>query len=294
VRAIADAERAGEDRALAHACWVLDLALVRQGRPDEAVHSERAIGIYKRVGDTENLARVLGNMGIFAAAAGQWDRAMELYEEGAAESARAGDVVSAAYGDCNIGETLSDQGRFAEAEPRLRRALQVWDGSGDEQGSAYARLLLGRLAVRVGEVDQGRRRLEEAFADVTRLHCDYEAGFARILLAEAAVAGGRPEEALSLISDLDVDVEHSAVPPRIRGLALAARGDLEGAREALRDALSCARSCGSDYDAAAALDGLVAVAEDPVEAAALREERDGLLERLGVRRLPGPRLELAA
>ncbi|MGI8802930.1 MAG: hypothetical protein ACR2KV_12260, partial [Solirubrobacteraceae bacterium] len=47
---IAAAEEAGEDRAWAHACWVLDISLVRAGRPLEAVHSPRAIEIYDRLG----------------------------------------------------------------------------------------------------------------------------------------------------------------------------------------------------------------------------------------------------
>jgi tetratricopeptide (TPR) repeat protein len=292
-RAIADAEPAGEDGALAHACWVLDSALVRLGRPAEATHSQRAIEIYKRIGDTENLARVLGNLGASAVAAGRWNRALELYEEGAEHAARAGDVVSAAYGDCNIGETLSDQGRFEEAEPRLRRALQVWDGSGDELGSAYARLLLGRLAVRVGEAESGCRRIEGALADLARLRCEFDAAFARVLLAEAAIAAERPDEALGILAGLHGEVERSSLAVRLRALALAARGEAGPARAAFEESLACARESGSDFDAAAALDGLAGLCGDPRAAAALRSERDALLGGLGVARLPGPRLGLA-
>jgi tetratricopeptide (TPR) repeat protein len=289
-QAIAEAELAGEDRALAHACWVLDGALVRMGRPGEATHSERAIEIYKRLGDTENLARVLSNLGAFAQAAGRWDGALELYEQAIEQANRAGDVISAAYGDCNIGETLSDQGRFEEAEPRLRRALQVWDGSGDEQGSAYARALLGRLAVRMGHGEQGRARLQGALADLIGLRCEFDAGSARLFLAEAAVAVGEPDEALRIAAEVGGGAEQSPLPARIRGLALAARGEPDRAREALEESLACANASGSDFDAAAALDGLAALATDPQAAAALRGDRDAVLARLGVRRLPGPRL----
>ena len=45
-------------------------------------------------------------------------------------SERAGDSANAAFGDCNVGEVLSDQGRLEEAEPRLRRALRIWRGLG--------------------------------------------------------------------------------------------------------------------------------------------------------------------
>jgi tetratricopeptide (TPR) repeat protein len=290
-QAIADAERSAEERALAHACWLLDGTLVRQGRSDEATHSDRALEIYRRLGDRENLGRVLSNLGAFAVAAGDWDAGMELYEEGAEQAAQAGDVVAAAYGDCNIGETLSDQGRYDEAEPRLRRALQVWDGSGDEQGSGYARLLLGRMAVRVGRADVGRGQIERALRDLAALRCEFEADFARVLLAEAVLAGGSPGEALEMVADLVGAVDESPLLLRIRGLALAELGQDERAAEALREALDCARRCGSDFDAAAALDGLSVLADDPEAAAALAGERDLLLGRLGVRELPGPRVE---
>ena len=288
-RAIPDAERTGEARALAHACWVLDVSLVRMGRPADATHSPRAIEIYERLGDTENLARVLSNLGTFEASAGRWDRAMALYQEGADHATRAGDVTSAAYGDCNIGETLSDQGRFEEAEPRLRRALQVWDGSGDEQGSAYARILLGRLAVRKGDAESGRRRLERGLAELVSLRCEFDAAIARLFLAEAAVAVNRPQEALRILADVDGGVDGLALAPRIRGLALAAGGERAGAWQAFEDSLAAARRAGSDFDAAAALDGLAALAGDPAQAEVYVGERDALLERLGVRQLPEPR-----
>ena len=45
--AIGAAEAAGEERALAHACYVLDWALVESGCASQAGHSERALAIYR-------------------------------------------------------------------------------------------------------------------------------------------------------------------------------------------------------------------------------------------------------
>ncbi len=73
---------------------------------------------------------------------------VDLYARAAEASARAGDVWAAAYGDCNIGEVLADQGRLEEAEERLRRARRVWHGTEDEHGVAFTSALLGRLAAR--------------------------------------------------------------------------------------------------------------------------------------------------
>ena len=112
--------RRGTSCSLARASFNLDRALVDLGRLREAAHSERALEIYTRAGDLERQAAVLNNLGIYAYWEGRWQEAIDLYERAAEASERAGDVWAAAYGDCNIGEVLADQGRLEEAEERLR------------------------------------------------------------------------------------------------------------------------------------------------------------------------------
>ena len=112
--AIGAAEATGEERAVAHACYVLDWALVESGRASEAGHSERALEIYRRLGDVGREAAVLNNAGGFAYRDGRWNDAMTLYLEGAEASARSGNAANAAFGDCNVGELLSDQGHWDE------------------------------------------------------------------------------------------------------------------------------------------------------------------------------------
>ena len=138
-QAIAEAERSGEDAALAHACFILDWALFDSGRPEEATHSARALAIYERLGDLDRQAAVLNNLGGFAYHEGRWDDAVELYRRSRDASERAGDLANAAFGDCNVGEVLSDQGRWDEAEVELRRARRTWRGSGYESEAGRGR-----------------------------------------------------------------------------------------------------------------------------------------------------------
>ena len=121
-QAIAEGEGAGEERAVAHACHVLDWALHDAGRPEEATHSARALAIYERLGDLDRQAAVLNNLGAFAFHAGDWREAVVLYRRAANASAQAGDVVNAAFGDCNVGEVLVEQGRLTAADEALRAA----------------------------------------------------------------------------------------------------------------------------------------------------------------------------
>ena len=284
--AIAEAEAAGDDRALAHACYVLDFALIELGRPAEATHSARALAIYQRLGDIENESRVVNNIAAYAFFAGRWREAAKRYAEGAELARRAGDLTSSAYGECNLGELLADQGRIEEAEPRLRRALQIWRATGDDHGVAFATLLLGRVAVRSGRAREGIVLLENARDELRRLRVESDTRLAEALLAEAAVYAGEPTAALSIIESMAPDVRReSPLVMRTRGLALAAAGDAAGAASELRSSLAAARERGSDFDVAVALDALAEVGA-PGSARDRRAERDAIVERLGIAALP--------
>ena len=80
--AIAEAESVAELPALAHACYVLDWALVESGRSAEADHSQRALEIYQQLGDAEHEHMVLNNLGMFAYFDGRWGDAVALVSAG--------------------------------------------------------------------------------------------------------------------------------------------------------------------------------------------------------------------
>jgi tetratricopeptide (TPR) repeat protein len=141
---------------------------------------------------------------------------------------RAGDLANAAYGDCNVGEVLSDQGRLTEARKLLRRARRVWRGTGYDWGVAYATAQLGRIAVREGRHDQGRRELQDALARFRRLRVQGDASWVEALLLEAAAFSGLAVEALEEADRLLLEHGRSvhggrtlALLLRIRGFALA-------------------------------------------------------------------------
>lgn len=285
-RAMAEAERGTgpvAERALAHACYLLDWALVETGRAAEAVHSARALEIYDRLGDLENASNVLNNLGMFAYWEGRWDDAVRLYREGAEHCERVGDVMGAAYGDCNVGEVLSDQGHWVEAGECLDRVLRVWRATGDEGGCAFARMLLGRLAARTGRFAEGLHLLESAAADFARLGLD-DATLAQAYEAEAAAYAGLAEQARTALARLEPAVPPRLAPllARVRALAVGRTGDR---REALVAALVVARRERSDYDAAVALDALCRLGDTDAARAA---DRDDLFRRLGIHRLPAP------
>jgi tetratricopeptide (TPR) repeat protein len=257
-RAIGAAEAAGEERALAHALYVLDWALVESGRAAEAGHSERALAIYRRLGDVGREAAVLNNAGGFAYRDGRWNDAMTLYLEGAEACARSGNAANAAFGDCNVGELLSDQGHWDEGETLLRRARQVWRATGYDWGVAYATAQLGRLAARAGRHGQAYLRLVEAVARFRDLGVEGDVQFAEALLAESAAYARETDRAAEIAARLLASDCGLLLPllRRVQAFALAQRGDRDAAEAELETALAAAREQAQDFETLVCLDAL--------------------------------------
>jgi class 3 adenylate cyclase/tetratricopeptide (TPR) repeat protein len=290
--AIAEAEAAGADAALANACFILDWALVESGRARDAVHSQRALGLYAKLGQLDREAIVLNNLGGFAFCAGRWDEAVALYRRGAELSLRAGDVGSSGYGDCNVAEVLADQGHLEEAEALLHRARRTWRSTGHEWGAASADALLGRVAVRAGRHDDGIALVRRAHLAFKALRSTDDATWAEALLAEAYAMSGRPEPALNaadvLLAGQPSGTRLCALLHRVRGFAFAQLDDLASAEDALEASLAEARAQAEDYEIAVTLDALerLAARTGRPELPSRGAERDALLARLNIAALP--------
>jgi hypothetical protein len=149
--------------------------------------------------------------------------------------------------------------------------------------------------VHQGRSDAGRGLLQAALAKSEQLGHQAEAQTAEAFLAEALVFGDHAEAGLQLIEALRVRLLDERLEPlleRLRGCALAQLGETRAARRSLVLAVDRARAVETVYDEAAGLDALDAldVATGEVEPAR-RRERNALLERLGVVRMPPPPLK---
>jgi tetratricopeptide (TPR) repeat protein len=279
-QAIAEGEETGELRAQARACYTLDWALFELGKFDEVTHSARALEIYRKLGDIEQEASVLNNLGGFAYWRGRWQEAISLYREAGACRKRAGNIAEVAETDANVGEILSDQGHLEDAEVHLRRAHRMWSSTGHREGAAFANMLLGRLWVRLGRAQEGIVLLKATVLDMRRVGVGYYADLASALTAEAEALGGVAEHAVSMAGGLlDSGKSNVALLHRASAIALARMGDRDGARRELELSIAAARARGEDYELALALDVLGALG--PVDPDRLAE-RDAIVARLGV------------
>jgi hypothetical protein len=163
----------------------------------------------------------------------------------------------------------------------------VWRGTADEHGVAFVSTLLGRLYVRAGRTENGVELLRDALARFRALHVEVDAAFVEALVAEAALWAGRPREALAGVTDLRARLPDDArLDPLLHHIAGVARiGELAAAREELEAAVACARSFELPFELTLALDAL----EELSGSDETSRERDDLLVRLDIVRLPSPR-----
>ncbi len=281
--AIAQFESDVDQRPLAHASYVLDMALMDLGRLDQAVHSRRALRIYERLGDHEEQGYVLNTMAQAAYVRWDWDEAMKLLARAADAFERAGSQGGIALATCNIGEILADRGASAEAGKHLGRARRIWTANGERAAAAYAELQLGRLAGRDKNIELARELVSEAAIELRTLGETRSLEQVELVLAEAEGLGGDAWRATEITRGLGASSLELPWLKRIRGIALARLGRLDEAMDELDDSLAVARQSGALYQVAATLDVLHALGAESDQVAG---ERDSLLGRLGIERLP--------
>ncbi|MEP6658417.1 MAG: adenylate/guanylate cyclase domain-containing protein [Acidimicrobiales bacterium] len=277
------AEAASDDRALARAYLIYDYAQRSLGVARHAQPTERALEIYTRLGDVSGQATASNNLGVYAFHVGRWDEALELYRQSRAARMKTGDPVNAAMTDANIAEILTNQGHLEEAEGLLLDAETVSKAAGDAWGVAFTTRLRGLVAAHAGREQEAMAFFASAREGFLRMHAQADVNSTDVLVAESLVLFGRYVDALGVVENVVADPElqahHLPALKQLRGVALAATGDVAGGVSELRRAIELARYQGADHQLALALDALARLVPSEVEA---RAEADEILRRLGV------------
>jgi tetratricopeptide (TPR) repeat protein len=161
---------------------------------------------------------------------------------------------------------------------------------------------LGRVASRSGRYDEAHELFSAAEDEFSAIGNRGELLETRSRIAECLVFEERADEAIATATDaLALAEELGGVPPamptlfRSLGAALAQRGRIAEARDALRRSLELARQRNADYEVALTLTAMRAVADALGESFPADDERErcSILERLEVRSVPEIRIALA-
>ncbi|MEM9554461.1 MAG: protein kinase [Acidobacteriota bacterium] len=162
------------------------------------------------------------------------DRALVLAE-------RAGDRQAVAYVEVRLGRVLHLQGEVISAREGRERALETFRASGDLVAASLARQYLGETLRAFGDFEAARSLLDQAQADQEASAGLGWAGV-RLSLAELLLAQGESARALAKARQSVAELgEGRRVFETVRAhvvmaRALAAEGDLEGARAAIERA----------------------------------------------------------
>ncbi|HSB85867.1 MAG TPA: tetratricopeptide repeat protein, partial [Ilumatobacteraceae bacterium] len=287
-RALVDAVASGDRRTEAHVYYLLEWALAELGDDEAHRYRDLAQPIYEDVGDYVGLGAVLLNRGVDALAAGRWEEASSSFEEARRAYQRGGDVVSVAHAAHNLAEVYIEQGRHEEAEACLRESRRIWRASGFAMGLAAVTSALGRTMARSGRTDEAVDLLRDALRRFEALeHAPFVAE-SRARLAEAYVFGQRWHEALDIVDELGDTASVggpaiAALANRMRGIALAAVGDVDAARDVLEQTRDFAEKAGIEWESALTVLELARLPGTPPDEREILESRASLvLKRMGV------------
>ncbi|MBQ1120228.1 AAA family ATPase [Streptomyces sp. B15] len=163
-------------------------------------------------GNANVLLRGYGNLSTALHGIGRYAEAVEVAEEGSGLADRHGLPDTASFIDCNLAESLTQLGRWADADEVLRRALGRRGVSVRVRGQIAGQR--AELAVAQGAYDEARRRLEESDSWTTGPYPEpqHTLATARIAIVLAA-ADGRILDVRSL---LDAAVGEAIAPSHQR------------------------------------------------------------------------------
>jgi predicted ATPase/DNA-binding SARP family transcriptional activator len=142
----------------------------RQG--DNAVAAawlEESLGLYRKLGDEEGIARAIGELGGVAIAEQDLDRATALYEEAVPLFRSQGKLSRVAASLGNLGTVAHMRGDPATAVGYYGEAIEAAREAGDEDGAAVNLHNLARSELALGRPEQGLAALRESLAIARQL-----------------------------------------------------------------------------------------------------------------------------
>ena len=234
-----DAEKALRMAVGLDAFWIFSSpsATVRQARLEAALDLPEELSTVAGVRARAQAFHIVGIR------EGRHDRAhaQRLLKAGEALFQQVGDQagVAACIRDHGAASLLAGDAKSCRRD--VLESLTLCRGCGDAQGAAWCVMLLGRVALVFGELDEAATYLTDAIAEFERLGSPFGACHARVELADAYRRGGRWADALEAYRRAfqDQQIHHFTVESGaiLEGLAVIAA--------ALRRFELAARLCGA-------------------------------------------------
>ena len=236
--------------------------------PEALVHYEQSRANWLALGNSYQVARVEGNMGVAYFYLAQWEQARIYHTRCKEYWEQIEDRDMLAHPCLNFGNIYLYQGDWEQAEIHFSRALALWSSAHHERYMSLGHTNLGLLAIEQGEWAKAQAQLEESYAILTESTIRDLLSEVLSALAEVALGKGDLPRAAELAAQArqaaaELAMQHEeALALRVLGrihLAEAARssgqgagpaGALDAARADLLAALAIFEAMANTYEAA--------------------------------------------
>jgi tetratricopeptide (TPR) repeat protein len=231
------------------------IELARGNLDDATKFFEEALEIRRQIGDQEGEMQSYNALGIVAYERGDTESAIASWQAALENAKEMADRRAHCFLLNNMGEAYLEQGRVDDAHSCLEEARVLAEALGDKRAAAEVERNLGRIAIKRGD-DQAEKLLSRAL-ELAQAYGGQEA----IALAHRAIgqlraqtlfdASGEPDKRAeeSFLTSIDIFREIGNEKEAARSLSalgyhLIERGEVETARERLREARAIMRTMG--------------------------------------------------
>ncbi|HEX6763081.1 MAG TPA: BTAD domain-containing putative transcriptional regulator [Gaiellaceae bacterium] len=211
------------------------LALLRGDYPRARESAERALAMYRRLGDETGVVRSLSNLGAILPALGELDAAAATLDECVRAAESLGDERLIALACNNRGDVALLQGDLEMAAAQFERSLGLLRSIDDTANVARALYNLGAVAAEQRRDDEAVAMLQESLELSARVDDDEDVAWCLIALAAVAARRGDAVDAASMLGFTTALLERLGATTKTFEQRL-----FEQTRDRLRDALGAA------------------------------------------------------
>lgn len=243
-RAEALSTKHGNHRLLGRALAGEGIVLWRTGKYLEAIrHGERAADIGKRTKDDELVGKAMSLISNVRFDQGEYKASLEANNEALASFEKVKDDLEIARLFNNSGETYKVMGEHKKAQEFFEKSVKVAERTENKRILGYAMTNMAESSIRLGDVVKAKKsagKAAEAFAGMEDKYALANLAMVWGLIYDSegnhAEADRSFTEAKAAMSELGIRYDTGVIQLE-HGLALARRGDAQGAKVAMKSAV---------------------------------------------------------
>jgi signal transduction histidine kinase/Flp pilus assembly protein TadD len=186
-------------------CWVL-----RNRDPEKAIfHGNSAIALIDKSKLEENYAKALNYLGVCHRNKGEYNYALDLYNQALSWAFKTKNTIQIAYSYNNIGGIYTLTNSYPEAVEAIEKAIQLFEENKDLAGEGYAAVNLGNLYRHLKSYDKSLEFLDRARKIKTMLNDSIGLTTVKQLRADVLKKQGKIVEASRLLDELKIEYTHN-------------------------------------------------------------------------------------